>query len=232
MSLQNNDSDHRNAFDWIWDAVIFNRDGPRCFEHLASFLLRIEYRCEDPSVTRRSKDGGIDVSFHKKGEIGLAECKRYNSKIGAEILRSFWGAKHDFEKKKESKVSHLYFFAMSEFTKGAKEFASNHGIVLCDRHELTKIIFEHRIKLVLSFIEQGLPLATKHGMYALHQFSTEERNIDREEQSDEENEEKGDKEDFANGKSLCKKRKITLPNSPVDLNVLRDQVSATSQNTL
>lgn len=172
------DIDYRDACDWIWDAIHFNKDGPRCFEHLVCFLMMIEFSYDKASLTPRTRDGGVDVIFRKKGALGLAECKRHAANVGVAELRAIWGAKREYEQKNNEKVTELRFFATSEFSSGAQKFANDNRIVLCGRNDLVNLVFKHRVRLVFLFIEYGLPLASKHGMYCLRKEAEEDESAE------------------------------------------------------
>ena len=115
---------------------------PAAFERFSERLLKA-YGFESVTVTRRSRDGGIDG--HGRLSLGLStiavafQCKRYlNKPIGREAIDAFRGA-----------ISGLYeqgyFFTTSRFTVEAVEVQRRPGavpIVLFDGDNIVRIMFE------------------------------------------------------------------------------------------
>jgi restriction system protein len=115
---------------------------PATFERFAERLLKA-YGFERVTVTRRTRDGGIDG--HGRLSLGLStiavafQCKRYlNKPIGRETIDAFRGA-----------ISGLYeqgyFFTTSRFTVEAIEVQRRPGavpIVLFDGENIVRIMFE------------------------------------------------------------------------------------------
>lgn len=114
---------------------------PRTFEIFAERLLRA-YGFEDVTVTRRSRDGGIDG--HGRLPIGLTsvsvafQCKRYSDKaVGREAIDTFRGAVSGLHEQG-------YFFATSRFTAEAVDAQRRPGavpIALFDGEKIVDIMF-------------------------------------------------------------------------------------------
>lgn len=117
---------------------------PRAFEMFAKELLRV-YGFEDITVTRLSKDGGIDG--YGKLKVGLShlnvafQCKRWTSgNIQRPDIDAFRGAAQgDFEQ--------AIFFATTSFSQGAIDASIKRGavpVVLIDANAIFKLMVEKR----------------------------------------------------------------------------------------
>lgn len=114
---------------------------PHSFELFAERLLRA-YGFEKITVTRRSRDGGIDG--HGRLPVGLThvsvafQCKRYTDKpVGREAIDAFRGATSGLHEQG-------YFFATSRFTAEAVECQRRPGavpIALFDGEKIVDIMF-------------------------------------------------------------------------------------------
>jgi restriction system protein len=115
---------------------------PRAFERFAERLLTA-YGFEEVTVTRRSRDGGIDGTGRLP--IGLTsisvafQCKRYSSKsVGREAIDAFRGATSGLHEQG-------FFFTTSRFTLEAIEVQRRPGavpIALFDGEKIVDIMFE------------------------------------------------------------------------------------------
>ena len=115
---------------------------PLAFERFAERLLRA-YGFEDVSITKRSRDGGIDGTGRLS--IGLTsinvafQCKRYlNKPVGREAIDTFRGATSELHEQG-------FFFTTSRFTVDAIEAQRRPGamsIALFDGVRIVDIMFK------------------------------------------------------------------------------------------
>lgn len=115
---------------------------PSAFERFAGRLLTA-YGFEQVSVTRKSRDSGIDG--HGKLRIGLTtisvafQCKRYREKpVGPDAVESFRG-------RTSGRHEQGYYFTTSRFTREAVDAQRRAGtvpIVLFDGERIVDIMFD------------------------------------------------------------------------------------------
>lgn len=133
--------------------IILDKD-PYYFERLVmDVLTKMGYG--DPNnnsniVTKKSGDEGIDGIINQN-RLGLdkiyVQAKRWNGNVGRPELQKFVGA---LSEKKSNKG---IFITTSDFTKEAKEYASNlsHSIILIDGRELTKLMIEYNVGVQINY---------------------------------------------------------------------------------
>jgi restriction system protein len=126
---------------------------PEEFEYFCRRFLE-RYGFEDMEVTKRGRDGGIDVFGTL--EVGIsslhvaAQCKRYkkSNKISRPDIDQFRGAI-------QGEYQQGIFITTSSFTKEAKEYAFRRGcvpIVLIDGETLAEIMIDRGIGVTTSNI--------------------------------------------------------------------------------
>ncbi len=104
---------------------------PFDFEFLCAKIL--ENRGYDKiQQTPRSHDYGIDIKAESKGKIVVAQCKRYQSKVGSPDMQRFIGAVHN------ACADIGVFFTTDFFTKEAEEMAAANNIVLVNREQIIR----------------------------------------------------------------------------------------------
>lgn len=133
--------------------IVFDKD-PYYFERLVmDILTKMGYG--DPNnnsniVTKRSGDEGIDGIINQD-RLGLdkiyVQAKRWNENVSRPELQKFVGA---LSAKKSTKG---IFITTSDFTKEAREYASNlsHTIILINGKDLTKLMIEYNVGVQVSY---------------------------------------------------------------------------------
>lgn len=133
--------------------IILDKD-PYYFERLVmDVLTKMSYG--DPNnnsniVTKKSGDEGIDGIINQD-RLGLdkiyVQAKRWNENVSRPELQKFVGA---LSAKKSNKG---IFITTSDFTKEAKEYASNlsHTIILINGKELTKLMIEYNVGVQVNY---------------------------------------------------------------------------------
>lgn len=120
---------------------------PFFFERLVVNLLdKMGYSGEngDVKVTSSSNDGGIDGIINQD-PLGTStvylQAKRYKEEnvIGRSAIQGFYGALAGVN------ADRGVFITTSSFSKGAKEFAKNQGIVLIDGIQLTELMLRYEV---------------------------------------------------------------------------------------
>jgi len=97
---------------------------PYAFEQAIKFYLEKEGFAL--TVTQKSHDGGIDlVGTDKTGRKTVVQAKRFQSRVGVKEIRELVGVVSA-----ESPRPIAMLVALTGFTKGAKKFAQEQGIVL------------------------------------------------------------------------------------------------------
>lgn len=126
---------------------------PAAFERVCQRLLR-ESGFVKVEVTGRSGDGGIDgqgvlrvnlVSFHV-----LFQAKRWQSSVGASVVRDFRGAM-------VGRADKGLIIATSTFTKDARTEATRDGapaIDLVDGEDLCRLLKETKVGVEVRFVEE------------------------------------------------------------------------------
>jgi len=109
------------------------------FEKLITSLLRrMGFRAD---MTRASGDGGVDIVAHLDRPIVggryLIQCKRFESLVGAPIIREFYGAVVA-----DRKAVKGIFITTSGFTDQARAFAESLPLELIDRRRLDSLLAE------------------------------------------------------------------------------------------
>lgn len=120
---------------------------PYFFERLVVDLLdRMGYSGEngEAKVTSRSNDGGIDGLINQD-PLGTStvyiQAKRYkeDNVIGRQTVQSFYGALAGI------RADRGVLITTSSFTKGAKDYAKNQGIVLVGGIQLTDLMLKYEV---------------------------------------------------------------------------------------
>ena len=102
------------------------------------------------TVTKKSGDEGIDGIINQD-KLGLdkiyIQAKRWKDNVGRPQLQNFVGA---LSAKKSNKG---IFIATSDFTKEAKDYATNlsHTIVLINGNQLAKLMIEHNVGVQINY---------------------------------------------------------------------------------
>jgi len=117
---------------------------PRKFEELIAALLKA--RGYDVEVTKRSRDGGLDMRAFKKSAVGtlltMTQCKRYapEHKVTVEAVRQLYGVVES------DKATSGLIVTTSTFTKPAKAFQeqNKYRLSLADMDDLKNWLAEHR----------------------------------------------------------------------------------------
>jgi len=86
-------------------------------------------------------DQGIDLVCEHllRNEKLIVQCKRYNGKVGVEVVRDFYGTLIN------SKLEKGFIVTTGEFTSGAKNWAEGKGINLIDGTELINFLSGNKI---------------------------------------------------------------------------------------
>lgn len=120
---------------------------PYFFERLVVDLLdKMGYSGENghAKVTTKSNDGGIDGVINQD-PLGTStvyiQAKRYkeDNTVGRSAIQSFYGALAGIN------ADRGVFITTSSYSKGAREFAKNQGIVLVDGIELTDLMLKYQV---------------------------------------------------------------------------------------
>jgi len=108
---------------------------PREFEELVAAIFEAEGY--DVSLTKATRDGGVDVFAERVNQLDLPdqwviECKRYNPEnpVGVDVVRQLSGVKYVLNSRNAVIVT------TSRFTKDASKFAEKSGVDLVDRNKL------------------------------------------------------------------------------------------------
>ena len=120
-------------------AVNLDQIDPDQFERLMGELLeRMGWR---PRVTRRSRDGGVDVDATNSEPITggriLVQCKRTTSVVGVGTVRELYGVVVGERATKGVVVTTAWF------SPDAVAFARDKPLELIDRHHLTTLLSRH-----------------------------------------------------------------------------------------
>ena len=119
---------------WFSNAEVYLELSPRKFEDAIAELFRaLGYRVRQ---TPYSNDGGKDAIAYKDGKKYLIECKRYAERVsvGRPPVQQFLGVMHG------EGANGGFFISTGVFTKAAKQYAKDHGIILYDRSRLPKLV--------------------------------------------------------------------------------------------
>ena len=109
------------------------------FEDLVAGLLDIlGYRAD---VTKRSRDGGVDVIAEKDGERIAIQTKRYGSSVGIKAVQEAIGGMYHYE------CSRCMVVTNSTYSRDAIELAAKSPCILIDRAGLVDIINKARAAL-------------------------------------------------------------------------------------
>ncbi len=105
---------------------------PAEFEQFSAELFRSRgYRVE---VRGRSGDLGVDLEIVKdSGKRAIAQCKRYRSTVGPDVVRELYGTMiHE-------RVSHAFLVTTADISEGAREWAAGKPISLIDGATLLEL---------------------------------------------------------------------------------------------
>lgn len=106
----------RNSSNWSAQAWWWNLDGWQFEEEVAKLFILYGYKA---TVTKGSKDGGVDIIIEKEGYRGIIQCKHYRNPVPPEPIRALWGCKDDFE------ADEVILVASNGVTQSGADFVSN-----------------------------------------------------------------------------------------------------------
>lgn len=119
------------------DTHLYEMD-PFKFEHfIAGFFRQTGYEVE---VTKRSKDGGVDMFIRKKGRMGIVQCKRYKGTVGEPAVRDLYGTMNHYH------ADEAYLVTTGLFSLPAQKFAEAKPIQLVDQKELKDWLTAFRVE--------------------------------------------------------------------------------------
>lgn len=107
---------------------------PREFEEYVAELLK-HSGYENVELTPYSNDKGLDVIAYKDGVKFGIQCKRYKGTVGSPEIQTFLGALS------HAKADKGLFITTGMFSFEAEKMASEHPIVLINRIDLAKMVF-------------------------------------------------------------------------------------------
>lgn len=118
---------------------------PRKFEELVAYLM--EKQGYEVTLTKQSRDGGVDIFALKKDGFGnfltIVDCKKYSKKnpVGIDLVRTMYGTLNI------AKASHGIIATTSRFTKDAKILAEDYRyqLSLRDHADVVKWIQKTKI---------------------------------------------------------------------------------------
>jgi restriction system protein len=108
---------------------------PKAFEHYVAALFRSKgYRV---NVSGRSGDEGVDLEIIQPGgKRAIAQCKRYRSTIGPEVVRELYGTMiHE-------RVHHAFLVTTAPISDGARQWARHKPMTLIDGQTLVRLVRE------------------------------------------------------------------------------------------
>ncbi len=115
------------------DEINFDKLDGAQFEHFcAQLLMRNNY--EDLSLTKPSRDQGVDIIAYKDNIKYGIQCKCYSSDIGNSAVQEVFSGKNFY------KCNIGIVLTNQHFTSSAIQLAESSGIVLWDRNMLLKLI--------------------------------------------------------------------------------------------
>lgn len=106
---------------------------PFKFEHLCASLLE-KVGFNDVFVTQKSGDGGIDINAYKKDKLYVAQCKRYQKRVGSPDMQQFIGAMYN------ARAVGGIFITTSSFTDEASRMARDNNVDLWDVKTISKLL--------------------------------------------------------------------------------------------
>ena len=155
--------------DIINDFYSYFEDGFAFESFLKLYLEKIGL--DEVLVTKRSDDGGIDLTAVRKGigEFNQADtdkyyvqAKRYNKTVGIRSVQEILGAKKHYNADQCVVVTNNYF------TFEAETLAKENGVRLIDRKELIELYKEVQSKLKIS--NQDSDLVAKENLDITEKF--------------------------------------------------------------
>jgi HJR/Mrr/RecB family endonuclease len=107
---------------------------PQHFETAVS--LRLEEEGYRVSVTKYSKDGGVDIeATDQDGRAVIVQAKRYTKNVGVSVVREMIGVRESRENR-----PHTIIYSLAGFSRDARRLAAEAGIELRDvKQELLKV---------------------------------------------------------------------------------------------
>jgi restriction system protein len=106
---------------------------PAQFENFCGLLLeRMGYA--QVRVQGKAGDGGIDLTMYHGDTLVIAQCKRYQSNVGAPALREFYGTLV------HSGAAHGFFITTSDFTPPARDWVRGKPITLINGPRLIAVV--------------------------------------------------------------------------------------------
>ena len=115
---------------------------PAEFENFCGLLLeRMGYA--QVQVQGKTGDGGIDLTMYHGDVLVIAQCKRYQSNVGAPALRDFYGTLV------HSGAAHGFFITTSDFTPPARDWVQGKPITLINGPRLVVVVRRYLLAEVL-----------------------------------------------------------------------------------
>ena len=98
-------------YQWWWSL-----DGWQFEQEVARVFRFHGYKA---TVTKGSRDGGVDIILKKNGKTYIVQCKHYQTPVSPEPVRALWGCRYDF------KADKVIMVASSGLTQASREFIKN-----------------------------------------------------------------------------------------------------------
>lgn len=124
----------------VEDVVQLQTLSPADFERFAARLFRAHgYQVE---VRGRSGDLGVDLEItNERGKRAIAQCKRYRSSVGPEVVRELYGTMiHE-------RVAHAFLVTTADISQSAREWAAGKPLTLIDGATLLRLANEAQLKM-------------------------------------------------------------------------------------
>ncbi len=129
------------ALDFLNQADIEYVDCMQGYEFENFLKVMFFYLGYDALVTKRSGDYGADLVLKKDGKRLVVQAKRYNNSVGVKAVQEVVSAKVHYSADEAMVVTN------SRFTAEAEQLASENGVIMLDRLELTSLIREAKEKI-------------------------------------------------------------------------------------
>lgn len=124
----------------IVDVVQLQTLSPAEFERFAARLFRAHgYQVE---VRGRSGDLGVDLEItNERGKRAIAQCKRYRSTVGPDVVRELYGTMiHE-------RVAHAFLVTTADISPSAREWAAGKPLTLIDGATLFRLANEAQLMM-------------------------------------------------------------------------------------
>jgi hypothetical protein len=115
---------------------------PADFEHFCRVLLE-EMGYAQVQVQGKTGDEGIDLTMYHSGVLVIAQCKRYQSNVGAPAVRDFYGTLM------HTRATHGFFITTSDFTHAAREWAQGKPLDLINGSRLIAAVRRYLLADIL-----------------------------------------------------------------------------------